>query len=114
MYPDYYFPDLTPAQHELNRLHNEHCIDFLRQSSMCHGDIGLITYEWREDERLPIANATSHQCVNWEKLDQWTRARSVDMMKPSWLVHPKLGVACPNGQGDRLGAAQSSHNHGLW
>ncbi|KAK8150887.1 hypothetical protein G3M48_004564 [Beauveria asiatica] len=32
-YTDYYFRDLT---HELNRLHNEDCIDFLRRSSMCH------------------------------------------------------------------------------
>ncbi|PGH14927.1 hypothetical protein AJ79_02790 [Helicocarpus griseus UAMH5409] len=30
---------------EMNRLHNEHCIDFLRQSAMCHGDVGLITFE---------------------------------------------------------------------
>ncbi|KAG5914368.1 hypothetical protein E4U42_000525 [Claviceps africana] len=109
MYPEYYFPNLTAHQHELNRLHNEHCIDFLRQSSMCHGDIGLITFEWHDDSRIPVANATSHQCVNWPKLDEWTRARSVDMMKPGWLVHPLFGVAYPDGHGDKIGAVD---NHG--
>ncbi len=58
---------------------------------MCHGDIGLITFEWHNDSRIPVANATMHQCVNWQVLDDWTRARSVDMMKPGWLVHPLFG-----------------------
>lgn len=69
----------------------EHCIDFLRMSAMCHGDIGLITYEWHDDSLIPVANATSHQCINWAKLDRWTKARTVNMMKPGWLVHPQKG-----------------------
>ena len=59
---------------------------------MCHGDIGLITFEWSPTNRIPVANATTHQCVNWDKLDQWTKDRSVDMLKPGWLVHPTLGT----------------------
>ncbi|KAK2752399.1 hypothetical protein FQN55_007439 [Onygenales sp. PD_40] len=108
MYQDYYFADSSKEDIEMNRLHNEHCIDFLRQSAMCHGDVGLLTFEWHASSRLPLANATSHQCVNWEKLDQWTKARTVDMMKPGWLVHPTLGVAYPSGEGDKIGAA---HGH---
>jgi len=111
MYSETYFPGLTEHQKELNRLHNgnqmprlirqfkaadtrpnpEHCIDFLRQSAMCHGDIGLITYSWRSDQLFPLANATSHQCVDWGKLERWTAARAVDMMKPGWLIHPTKG-----------------------
>lgn len=69
----------------------EHCLDFLRQSAMCHGDIGLITYIWRQDSLQPVVNATSHQCVNWEKLYDWSQDRAVDMLKPGWLVHPTKG-----------------------
>ncbi|KAE8451798.1 hypothetical protein EG329_002638 [Mollisiaceae sp. DMI_Dod_QoI] len=75
MYQDVYFPDIDDSQRELNRLHNEHCIHFLLQSSMCHGDVGLITFEWSPTNLIPIANGTTHQCVNWEKLDTWTKAR---------------------------------------
>ncbi|PFH57164.1 hypothetical protein XA68_15424 [Ophiocordyceps unilateralis] len=95
MYPDYYFPNMTDDAREMNRLHNEHCIDFLRQSAMCHGDIGLLTYEWHDDYSIPVANATTHHCVNWDKLNDWARARSVDMLKPGWLVHPTKGVVYP-------------------
>ncbi|CZR59325.1 uncharacterized protein PAC_09217 [Phialocephala subalpina] len=111
MYQDHYFPDIDDSQREMNRLHNEHCIDFLRQSAMCHGDVGLITFEWSPTNLIPIANATTHQCVNWEKLDQWTRERSVDMLQPGWLVHPTLGPAFPMGEGDKIGAA-TGHVHG--
>jgi hypothetical protein len=90
--------------------HTEHCIDFLRQSAMCHGDVGLITFEWSPTNLIPIANGTSHQCVNWEKLDAWTKERSVDMLQPGWLVHPTLGPAYPSGEGDRIGAA-TGHVH---
>ncbi|PMB69877.1 hypothetical protein BM221_004524 [Beauveria bassiana] len=60
---------------------------------MCLADIGIITYQWTEDRMVPIANSTTHQCANWNKLDDWTKKRSVDMMKPGWLIHPTKGYA---------------------
>lgn len=109
MYPEYYFPDLSDAEKDFNRLHNgmyaihpiqsaraltcaaAHCIEFLRQSALCHGDIGLILYSWHPDFTAPVANATSHQCVDWDRLSDFTSDRSVDMMKPGWLRHPTRG-----------------------
>jgi hypothetical protein len=70
----------------------DHCIDFLRQSAMCHADVGVITFQWSLDSRVPVANSTHHQCANWKKLDEWTKARTVDMMKPGWLIHPSKGM----------------------
>jgi len=70
----------------------EHCLDFLRQSAMCHGDIGLVTFQWTPDSLIPVSNATVHECVNWDAIDKWTKERTVDMMKPGWLIHPTKGV----------------------
>ncbi|KFY43935.1 hypothetical protein V494_01756 [Pseudogymnoascus sp. VKM F-4513 (FW-928)] len=109
-YQDYYWSDLSENQREINRLHNEHCLDFLRQASMCHADIGLITFQWSPNSLIPVANATTHQCANWDKIDKWTKARTVDMMKPGWLVHPTKGPAFPIGEGDRLGAMRKPHD----
>ncbi|KAI1379251.1 hypothetical protein F4677DRAFT_411012 [Hypoxylon crocopeplum] len=104
MYQEHYWSDLSDTQRDINRLHNEHCLDFLRQSSMCHADIGLITFQWSPDSRIPVANSTTHQCAKWDKIDKWTKDRTVDMMKPGWLVHPTKGPAFPMGEGYRLGA----------
>lgn len=54
MYQEMYWTDLDDVQREMNRLHNEHCIDFLRQSAMCHGDVGLITFEWSPTDRKSV------------------------------------------------------------
>ncbi|PQE26198.1 Tat pathway signal sequence protein [Rutstroemia sp. NJR-2017a BBW] len=83
-YPEVYWADLTEKQREINRIHN----DFLRQAAMCHGDIGIVTYQWSEESLMPVTNQTTHQCINWDRLDKWSKERSVDMMKPGWLVHP--------------------------
>jgi hypothetical protein len=70
----------------------EHCLDFLRQAAMCHGDVGLVTYQWSPDNLIPVANATIHECVDWTAIDKWTKERTVDMMKPGWLIHPTKGT----------------------
>ena len=112
MYQEHYWKDLDDRQREINRLHNgkpkavfdfwiafsvltirsEHCLDFLRQSAMCHGDVGLVTFQWMPDSLIPVSNATVHECVNWDAIDKWTKERTVDMMKPGWLIHPTKGT----------------------
>lgn len=71
---------------------------------MCHGDVGLITFQWSPTSLIPVANATTHECVNWKRIDEWTKARTVDMMKPGWLTHPTKGPAYPQGEGSKIGA----------
>jgi hypothetical protein len=39
--------------------HPDHCLDMLRQSIMCQGDMQLLTMKWHQDGRIPTANFTS-------------------------------------------------------
>ncbi|KAH6605291.1 hypothetical protein Trco_006998 [Trichoderma cornu-damae] len=132
LHPDYYFTGFTAQQHDINRVHNgklsdmiddsrieqcltfewhaEHCIKSLLQSAICHGDVGLITFGWLDGYRIPVANETSRQCVNWAKLENWVKDRAVDMMKPGWLIHPTMGPAYDDDKGGKPGA--SMHHHG--
>ncbi|KAF5970473.1 hypothetical protein FBULB1_9670 [Fusarium bulbicola] len=105
MYPDYYFPNITEEQKRANEYHNHHCLDMVRQSIMCQGDMQLLTMKWRQDGRIPTANFTSpHQCVNWDRLEEWaTSRRIVNLMEPGYLNHPTLGPAYPGGHGDLIG-----------
>ncbi|KAI0123398.1 hypothetical protein BJ170DRAFT_697877 [Xylariales sp. AK1849] len=97
-YPEVYPQGDTPAAQESSRQHKDHCLDFLRQSAMCHADVGVITFQWSPNSLVPVANSTHHQCANWKKLDEWTKARTVNMMKPGWLIHPSKGPAYPHGE----------------
>ncbi|KAI1078852.1 hypothetical protein F5B20DRAFT_546444 [Whalleya microplaca] len=97
-YPEIYTPDETPKERDINRMHKDHCLDFLRQSAMCHADVGVITFQWNSNIMVPVANSTSHQCANWKKIEEWTKKRTVNMMKPGWLIHPTKGPAYPDGE----------------
>lgn len=59
---------------------------------MCHGDVGMVTYKWNPHSRKPQANATSHQCIDWQSLVDWTEERAVNIFEPGLLIHPTLGM----------------------
>ncbi|KAJ4385387.1 hypothetical protein N0V93_009814 [Gnomoniopsis smithogilvyi] len=90
LYRDYYYPDMTAHEAGHRMGHLEHCLEQIRQSSICHGDINVIPYSWLRDENnltaLPTMQFGSlHQCVNWEKLDGWAKARRVDLFDENLL-----------------------------
>ncbi|PYI34944.1 hypothetical protein BP00DRAFT_462874 [Aspergillus indologenus CBS 114.80] len=106
---DHYFPDLSPEEEELNYMHTDHCLEILRQASMCHGDVSLIPMHWNDISPIPEADfSVPHKCVNWEKLRTWTRENSVDVMRPNFLQHPRLGPSFPDGSNHGVGV---EHKH---
>ncbi|XMA20260.1 hypothetical protein WAI453_013051 [Rhynchosporium graminicola] len=72
--------------------HVNHCIEMLRQVIMCKADTAMMTYEWLPDFPGPWPNfGIQHECVNWEKIDHWSRERSIDIFDPKFFRHPKFG-----------------------
>lgn len=63
-------------------------------------------YSTPRSARIPIGlDQGHHQCMQWEKIDDWMKARSFDAFTPGLIVHPTLGEAYPDGEGDDLGIA---------
>ncbi|KAI0521646.1 hypothetical protein F5B22DRAFT_643821 [Xylaria bambusicola] len=94
LYPEHYFPNITNEDKHMNLLHAQHCMDRLRQSIQCRGDISVATYLWGVRQAVPIGNFTSlHECVNWDALHDWSRDKMVDVFEPGLLIHPTLGPA---------------------
>ncbi|KAK1755404.1 hypothetical protein QBC47DRAFT_360330 [Echria macrotheca] len=58
------------------RPHVEHCLDGLRRSLMCHGDMTFIPIEWSENRGwiMPIFD-TVYTCRDYDALRKWTRDR---------------------------------------
>ncbi|KAJ8130252.1 hypothetical protein O1611_g3378 [Lasiodiplodia mahajangana] len=98
LYQEVYWPEIDDTGRQKNLVHSEHCLSTLRKFALCHGDVGLITYSWSPHHKKPAANATAHQCIDWDALANWAAERAIDMFKPGLLVHPTLGPAYPHGK----------------
>lgn len=52
----------------------------------------MMTYEWLPDFPGPWPNfGIQHECVDFEKIDNWSKERSIDIFDPKYLHHPKFG-----------------------
>lgn len=50
--------------------HVDHCVDYLRQSIVCHGDVGLIPFAFSNSEYIPVFNTTK-ECRAYDPLEKW-------------------------------------------
>lgn len=75
--------------------HSMHCVEMLRQTLMCHGDMSLVTYNWVRGREAPFANFNGvHQCRNWEGLKEWMEERDVMIEKEEneWSLVGRNGL----------------------
>jgi hypothetical protein len=50
----------------------DHCIEMLRQFTMCASDVTMITHDWVEGKDTPVPDFNvHHQCRNFEKVLDW-------------------------------------------
>ncbi|KAM3497879.1 hypothetical protein MY10362_008783 [Beauveria mimosiformis] len=107
-YSDYYHNPNPVAQ---QREHFDHCIDLLRQTLMCHGDISMHPFEWIDGYRFPWpTERTEHQCRNWDKLVAWSKEHSISNLEGPILTHPTLGTSWRGDEPDWSTSAASNRN----
>ncbi|KAK9775190.1 putative DUF3328 domain-containing protein [Seiridium cardinale] len=75
VYPDYYPHEGSPRTWQL---HVDHCVDYLRQAIMCHGDTTPVHYKWFPGiRRWGPDFASTHYCPReMEDLLTWSRTRT--------------------------------------
>ncbi|KAK0648016.1 hypothetical protein B0T16DRAFT_326939 [Cercophora newfieldiana] len=98
LYTEHYYPNLTEHEAFLLKQHSEHCLDYLRQYVQCNADTTLIPMHWSPLGPKPSAyDSGEHQCVSWERIEEWMSKHSFDPATPGLLVHPKFGKfsMCP-------------------
>jgi len=81
LYRDHFYGhlDYNGTEFFLIRHHTDHCLDFVRQSVMCHLDHTLYATYWNEERKdVPTDRpARVHKCVNWNKLQTWMKSREI-------------------------------------
>lgn len=74
----------------------DHCLEYLRATSMCHADVSLTSFYYEPDPLDPLQRPraterlnTRHECYAWEKLHAWSKARAVDLLDAGSLKPPR-------------------------
>ena len=68
----------------------DHCVEMLRQAIICKADPSLATFEWLPGNPPHLTGVAKghHQCVAWDNLQDWVRARAAPIFEPGVLVGP--------------------------
>lgn len=93
LYLDHFLPNMTVSERRDHRIHMEHCLENLREATMCNADVSLVTLRWGTHQAVPLANWTyPHVCKNWAAVIDWAKERNVPRVgEKDWLMHPKFG-----------------------
>ncbi|KAF2791434.1 hypothetical protein K505DRAFT_248974, partial [Melanomma pulvis-pyrius CBS 109.77] len=70
----------------------DHCIELLRQASICQPDTSLTTFVWHPTTNLPMFNVSEsvHTCVDWDAFLETTKDRVVSDTEMERLKNPLL------------------------
>ena len=63
----------------------EHCLEHFRELVMCRGDIALTMFLYRGGKKTAKLLA-EHECVNWNKLENWVSDRVIDISIPNIVL----------------------------
>lgn len=68
-----------------------HCIDSIRMSLECHGDLSLVPQRWADGwgEPWPVVESL-HVCRDYDRIQKWAHSRQPKVA--GLLVHPTLGT----------------------
>ena len=69
----------------------DHCIETLHQGIMCRGDVSLGTYTYLSggENDVTARSWATHQCVDFDALKGWTKARAIDIFADGVLMKPE-------------------------
>ena len=83
----------TEEESQKDKQHVDHCIELLRQASICRPDTSLTTFIWHESTGLPMFNVSEsvHTCVDWDAFMEMEKKRIVSEEEMDRLKNPLLG-----------------------
>jgi len=77
--------------------HVDHCLESIRQYIMCNADVALLTFDWIPNFHRPWPNfRITHECVNWDSIEEWALAHSFDGFDPQLIKHPNFQPELPS------------------
>lgn len=67
------------SNRQASERNRDHCIDLLRQTLICHGDIGLVFYTDLGDSQPAARLSTTHMCRNFSEITEWVNKHDSEL-----------------------------------
>lgn len=67
------------AQANWDRIHIDHCLDQLRQTVLCFGDLSPVPLYYVQGAPLAIGRSAQHTCRKFDPIQQWLKQRRAAM-----------------------------------
>ncbi|KAI8962776.1 hypothetical protein F5Y11DRAFT_347130 [Daldinia sp. FL1419] len=89
-YKEYYYPNQTDLEFQERFTHAEHCLELVRQTAICHGDVTPTLFKWLHNSEGRAIEPTTkegalHKCVKWDSISKWAISRRIDLFEPDVL-----------------------------
>ncbi|KAI0602838.1 hypothetical protein F4775DRAFT_597977 [Biscogniauxia sp. FL1348] len=87
IYRSHYYGNISATDLEEEEAHIEHCLEWLRVAVLCRGDTTLTTFRWggRGGSSLETEYPIPRQCVDSDRLLEWSERHSVDITQQGLL-----------------------------
>ncbi|KAK7044215.1 hypothetical protein VNI00_007937 [Paramarasmius palmivorus] len=97
-----YYTDWNIAENKESAKHVSHCLDWVRQSIMCHADTSVIVWQWEDWANETIVKGdVAHTCRNFEKIRDWAKERTLGV-KFNGKPHLESNIQVPIFHADDL------------
>lgn len=75
--PECPYKDMSDAGHHMTPAHLAHCIENMRQSFTCHGDVSTVVWQWNEAREATYGYLNvGHTCRNYDRIRQWAKSHT--------------------------------------
>lgn len=94
-------------------MHLNHCLGTILENLMCHADVDIVTFNWRESQDDPFPDfEIRKQCRDFDAVVEWQRENQIDDTIERWKalekpagarqkdIPPGLAEVDPNGTGE--------------
>lgn len=96
IFRDHYNVSFPEHGQSAQKDHVVHCVDVIRQSLICHGDLAVHGFSWDPDRKPPSPDfRIEHTCKNWALVQDWARKHSAPELEGNILSHPVFGAVFP-------------------
>lgn len=92
--PGYAVSEVDHGLFKLTVFHTDHCLETLRRTIMCHGNVGLYSFVWDDPAawKPSLRSNSKSVCARWSSIENWAYSRKTALNPELRRIEPEATV----------------------